>query len=374
MSLLNKMPEVGTPEYFAMLEAIPAQVDARTAANKARFAPIVKAAGLNPDTYDYANIQPEIFDKLGSQNARALQLSTMDYGNQERVQDFDAYTGAANRAIGGGLSDDAMWADYEKNKYKQSDFQNFMQSGIKAGLGAMMAAGAGDIAGLWNLGGGETAAMGLNQVGAMNPALTNSAITLGEPIALGSSAGVTPSLIGGSGVTLGAPVALGSSAGVTPTMIGSGAAATGGGLLETIGNAVKPVTTAIKGVNDLTGGNLGGIIGGLAGAAASGDTTTSASKDPWGPAQQYLKDNLAQNKRMQDYYSANPFSQEQKQAYQGLLNTNANGMSNAGNFNQIAQNFMGSNRGLMGQMPTLNQGVTAPQVDWTKYANIGKGG
>ena len=220
-------------------------------------------------------------------------------------------------------------------------------------------------------GGAETAALSPSNVSALNP---SSAITLGEPIALGSSAGVTPSLIGGSGVTLGAPVALGSSAGVTPTMIGSGAAATGGGLLETIGGALKPVTTAVKGINDLTGGNLGAIVGAIGGAAASKDTTTSAQKDPWGPAQSYLKDNLAQNQRMQDYYSANPFSQEQKQAYQGLLNTNANGMSNAGNFNQIAQNFMGSNRGLMGQMPTLNQGVTAPQVDWTKYSNIGKGG
>jgi len=49
---------------------------------------------------------------------------------------------------------------------------------------------------------------------------------------------------------------------------------------------------------------------------SGGGTTqnTIQNKDPWGPAQSYLKDNLAQNQRMQDYYSANPFSQEQKQA------------------------------------------------------------
>ena len=372
MSLMNNMPEVGSPEYLAMLEGIPAQWAARTDANKARFAPMVKAAGLNPDTYDYASISPEMFDKMGSQDPRALKLSTISQDAKYFPQ-FDAYTGAAGRAISGGLSDAQMWADYDKNKSRTSDFQNFMQSGIKAGLGAMIGAGVGDAAGLWNLGGGETAALGMNQVGAMNPALANSAITLGEPIALGSSAGVTPSLIGGSGITLGAPVALGSSAGVTPSMIGN-AAATGGGLLETIGGALKPIGSAISGLNDFTGGNLGAIVGGLAGAAASKDTTTSASKDPWAPAQPYLKDNLATNAAMQKYYQENPFSQEQKQAYQGLLNTNANGLSNAGNYNQIAQNFMGSKRGLMGQMPTLNQGVTAPQVDWTKYANIGKGG
>ena len=250
-------------------------------------------------------------------------------------------------------------------------------------------------------GGGETAAMGLNNVSAATSpySLGGGTATFGQGSALstGNAIGGTQvvGMGGGTGLTLGGSAlptlaAMGGGTGLlaggmgsagavgatgaTAGALGGGAAATGGSLLETIGNAVKPVTTAVKGINDLTGGNLGGIIGGLAGAAASGDTTTSDSKDPWGPAQSYLKDNLAQNQRMQDYYSANPFSQEQKQAYQGLLNTNANGLSNAGNFNQIAQNFMGSNRGLMGQMPTLNQGVTAPQVDWTKYANIGKGG
>ena len=355
MSLLNNnMPEVGTPEYFAMLEGIPAMLEAKTAANKARFAPIVKAAGLNPDTYDYANIQPEIFDKIGSQDARALKLSTMDYGNQERVNDFGAYTDAAGRAISGGLTDDQMWADYDKNKYKQSDFQNFMQSGIKAGLGAMVGAGIGNAAGLWNLG-GETAALGVNNVGAMTP--------------LESGIGVMPEL-GASTLpsSLGGPI----TSGFTPLELASVTSGTGG-FINSLKDFAAPVVNGIKGINDFTGGNLGAIVGGLAGAASAKDTTTTASKDPWAPAQPYLKDNLAQNKRMQDYYMANPFSQEQKTAYQGLLDTNANGLANGSVMAGMANNFMSSNRGLMGQMPQFISGTKAPTVDWSKYSNIGKG-
>jgi hypothetical protein len=281
----------------------------------------------------------------------------------------------------------------------------------------MVGAGLGDAAGLWNLGGGETAAMGMNQVGAMNPiaaAPSGGSITGGmwaNPVpgslgavgagdltlaASGGLEGLGAMAAGGGGLlgaseaasltnSIGAQAAIpaeigtaattaantagtsmANAAGLNGTSILGGAAA-GGGLLNSIGSG-------IKGLNDLTGGNLGSIIGAIGGAAASKDTTTSAQKDPWGPAQSYLKDNLATNAAMQKYYQANPFSQEQKTAYQGLLNTNANGISNAGNYNQIAQNFMGSNRGLMGQMPTLNSGVNAPAIDWTKYANIGKGG
>jgi hypothetical protein len=156
--------------------------------------------------------------------------------------------------------------------------------------------------------------------------------------------------------------------GVATTAAGTLAAkAAGSDLWDSIKSGAGSIADAVGG-----GANLGALAGGLLGAAASGDTTTSSSKDPWAPAQQYLKDNLATNARMQQYYQANPFSQEQKQAYQGLLDTNANGLSNAGNYAQIANNFMGSNRGLLAQMPTLNTGVKAAPVNWAAYSNIGK--
>lgn len=177
-------------------------------------------------------------------------------------------------------------------------------------------------------------------------------------------------LLGGSSAAAleGMPVA--STGGVLTEagVSGSLAGGAGGGLMSGLGGAASAAGNFLK---DNQG--LATLGAGLLGTALNKDTTTTSSKDPWGPAQQYMKDNLATNANMQAHYAANPFSDQQKQAYQGLLDTNANGMSNAGNYNQIAQNFMGSNRGLMGQMPTLNTGVKAPQVDWSKYANLGKG-
>ena len=142
-----------------------------------------------------------------------------------------------------------------------------------------------------------------------------------------------------------------------------------GGLLSTLGGAGSTALQALGG-----SGMLGTLAGGLLGAAAGGDTTTTASKDPWKPAQPFLADNLVRNQKMQDYYAANPFSDEQKTAYQGLLNTNANGMANAAPMMGMANNFMNSRGGKMAPMPQFVSGVTAPQVDWTKYQNIGKGG
>lgn len=111
------------------------------------------------------------------------------------------------------------------------------------------------------------------------------------------------------------------------------------------------------------------IGGALLGAAAGGDKTVSASstKDPWGPAQQYLKDNLASNAAMQDYYSKNPFSDLQKSSYQGLLDANATGMANVSGLLSNASNFGKSSRGVMPSMQGLLEGVTAPPVDWSQY-------
>lgn len=111
---------------------------------------------------------------------------------------------------------------------------------------------------------------------------------------------------------------------------------------------------------------------GALGAAASGDTKTSQSKDPWGPAQPYLLQNLAQNQAMSDYYNKNPFSQEQKNAYQGLLNTVALSQAGGQGLLSNAANFMSSRRGVMPAMTATPQNVTAPAIDWSQYANIGR--
>lgn len=146
----------------------------------------------------------------------------------------------------------------------------------------------------------------------------------------------------------------------------AGMAAGGSGLLSTLGGAAKTAGSFLKD-NPI----LGQIGGALLGAAAGQDSTTSSQKDPWAPAQPYLKQNLQRNAGMQDYYAKNPFSTEQKTAYQGLLDTLANNQANAPAMAGMANSFMGSNRGLLSNMPQFTQGTKAAPVDWTKYQNIG---
>lgn len=85
------------------------------------------------------------------------------------------------------------------------------------------------------------------------------------------------------------------------------------------------------------------ILGGLLGSKNKGSTTT-AKQEPWGPAQQYLIDNLATNKQLQDWYQQNPFNPQQKQAYQNLYADQDNFRGNvAPGLMQFANNMMGSN-------------------------------
>ena len=106
--------------------------------------------------------------------------------------------------------------------------------------------------------------------------------------------------------------------------------------------------------------------GAALGAAASKDTTQTQTTDkaPWKEAQPYLLQQLAQNNALQQYYANNPFSAGQKAAYQGQADVLANNMANVENFNQIASNFMGSNRGKMAAMPGLLSNTKATPIDF----------
>ena len=93
-------------------------------------------------------------------------------------------------------------------------------------------------------------------------------------------------------------------------------------------------------VGAVTGGGLGSLGMsdlaklGLAGLAAydSRDQQSTSSRDPWGPAQPYLRAMMADGASLYDRYKNNPFSEQQKTAYNnlgGLLNTinsNAGGL------------------------------------------------
>lgn len=64
------------------------------------------------------------------------------------------------------------------------------------------------------------------------------------------------------------------------------------------------------------------VIGAAIGAITSGDKqqTQSSSREPWAPAQPWLKQIVADGQAMGDFYKKTPFSEPQKAAYQNLFN------------------------------------------------------
>lgn len=236
-----------------------------------------------------------------------------------------------NNGFFGGLSQnlEAIGSD------QSGVLSNFVAPALAMGYGASLINGAAPVA--------PAASSGLLETATVAPEV--SAFTGAMPVeAIGAT---------GTGAT-GVSAGVGAGAAGVGAGVGSGA---GAGLLSGLGTAGTVMAA-------------GGLLGALAGKDTQ--TTASSSKDPWGPAQPYLIDNLKRNAAMQDYYTQNPFSQEQKTAYQGLLNSVANGQANAPVMSGIANNFMGSNRGRMAQMPQFTQGTTAAPINWAQYANIGK--
>lgn len=119
------------------------------------------------------------------------------------------------------------------------------------------------------------------------------------------------------------------------------------------------------------GGSGGGALGGLIGGALDGNQSanggagsTNTTRDPWGPAQQYIKDNLATNKSLQDYYAQNPFSGLQQQQYQKLFDTLSNNQAGGNAMLANAQAFMGSRGGKLGPMQAMPTNTKAAPIDW----------
>ena len=83
------------------------------------------------------------------------------------------------------------------------------------------------------------------------------------------------------------------------------------------------------------------LLGGLLGRKNKAPTTTE-KREPWAPAQQYLIDNLATNKKLQDYYAQNPFNGLQQQGYENLYGDQNNFRQN------IAPGMMDFANGMMG--------------------------
>lgn len=99
----------------------------------------------------------------------------------------------------------------------------------------------------------------------------------------------------------------------------------------------------MAGLLDFITGNAGALVGGLFGAAASGDTKTGAtqSRDPWGPAQPHILRNLQNEADLQQHYQKTPFNAQQQQGYSNLF-------GDIGNFrDNVAPGLMDfANRGM----------------------------
>lgn len=147
------------------------------------------------------------------------------------------------------------------------------------------------------------------------------------------------------------------------TLAGGGAAAAGAGAAGTGSTLASGAKTAA----DLLGGGKGvaALVGGVAGALDSGDKEQTTSRDPWAPAQPYLKGLLAEGSDLYGQMKAEPFSQSQQAGYTNigslldLVNNNAGGLlagpqANASGRNQFVR---GRQQGLLGSTfePTAEQ-------------------
>lgn len=262
-------------------------------------------------------------------------------------------------------------------------FSGVSGTGGSAGIGSGTALGGAELAGA--AGAGDIAALSGSQIAALSPAATGSGFSFAVPEAMNSAVGLdlggvaTTAIPGESAIS--AAGLLGNESAAETARLASMNAGT-----NTLGNISPGSTIGSSSMFDTAGQWLkdnptlaklgGGLIGAIGGAAASGDKTTSASssRDPWAPAQPYLIDNLKTNANAQEFYRANPFSDLQKQQYQGLFNSLANSQANIPGLLANASNFGKSSRGRMPEMQGLLSGTQAAPIDWGQYANIGRRG
>lgn len=176
-----------------------------------------------------------------------------------------------------------------------------------------------------------------------------------------ADAAASGSLTGGSfggaagGVDLVAGSGLGADVGSLTggSALTTGGAAGGSSMLGSAGSALSSL--------GLNGSTLGGLAGAVASAIDSKDKTQTSSRDPWAPAQDFLKQRLADGGELAAQYKAQPFSPAQQTAYGNvgglvdLVNSQLPGLLAGMNANASGQNQF-----VRGQRPTLTGATFNP--------------
>ena len=311
------------------------------------------------------NAQPNTFTPTDHSNdgffgplAKTLGMDTNTFGTLAALA-LGGYGLFSSGALGGAAAGSGMSAGAADAALAAFDAS---QMGTAFAAGSGMSAGAADAA---------LAAFDASQMGTALPEL---AAIGGESVAgLGGleagGLGAFPSAMGtetGFGMgfgSAGAGAGIEGYGGVTGLLAPGGSAIGSSSMIDKAGQFIKDNPTLAK---------IGGAAVGAFANSKDTKNTNTQSTDPWAPAQPYLLDNLKTNAAMQEHYRANPFSNEQKTAYQGLLNTVANNSANAAPMMANANSFMQSSRGRTPAMQGLLSGTQAAPIDWNAYANIGR--
>lgn len=145
----------------------------------------------------------------------------------------------------------------------------------------------------------------------------------------------------------------------------NGASLTGTGPgASAVADAASTANTAGKVLKG--GSNLGGLLGAAAGALDSQDRTDTTSRDPWAPAQPYLRGLLSDGAGLYDQYKREPFSQAQQTAYGNfggvldVINANAGGLLSG-----FQANASGANNFVRGQQrPLIGSNFSPTAAQW----------
>lgn len=192
-------------------------------------------------------------------------------------------------------------------------------------------------------------------------------------------------LVGGSALTSGGTAGLGTTLGDVGIMSAAGGGGFGGSLGGAMGGAMGGGAAAGGGASAPSAGgsslsnmakaasgsglNAGSLLGAIAGAADGGDKQQTSSRDPWAPAQDFLKQQIGQGQALATQYQQQPFSAAQQTAYGNLgglldtINKNAGGL--LGGFNAAASGANNYDRS--NPRRQLTGGAGLGQMDLSSY-------